>query len=63
MVDGKPVIRKEWFFGKWHVIKYNSHYESSRMYGCALGTNSRFGHAHLDFYAGKNVYVFRSRDV
>ena len=62
MVNGKRVERKDWHFGKLHVIKYSSHYQSSRMYGWALETNSRFGYAHLDIYAGNSVYVFRKID-
>ena len=59
MANGKRVERKDWYFFKWHVIRYSSHYQSSRMYGWALETNPRFGYAHLDIYAGKSVYVFR----
>jgi hypothetical protein len=62
VVDGKPVMRKDWYFGKLHIIKYNSHYESARRYGWVLETSSRFGPPNLDVYTGKNVYVFRMRD-
>lgn len=62
MVDGKPVIRRDWYFWKFHIIRYNSHYENSRRYGWLLETNSRFDRGNLDIYTGKNVYVFRMRD-
>ena len=62
MVNGKPVMRKDWYFWKLHIIRYGTHYSHSRMYGWALEVGSRFGRPNLDVYAGKNVYVFRMRD-
>lgn len=52
-------VRKDWFWGPLHIIKYpQSDYAKHVMYGVLFDREPGYG-GSLDVYIGRRIYVFR----